>query len=303
MKHVSETAILKRYSQPPGDPPDNTKQETSGSISVFPSSPLDMPPETFKNALKRREENHQVLIQWIKKNLKPDIDYGRSHIEENCKYARAGVSHLCSDFTHMSMITLWKSGAEKILRLLGLSVHFPNVHQYELGAVHRQEIQTVILKCELRTSNGTVVAEGTGARHVNQDGWNLNKSIKMTSKSAMVDATIRVAGLSGIFIKTHRNTLTKLGACNADNRPGTGACNADNRPGTGACNGHNNQQKLTQPQLITQPQKDLILKLAGRLGLTIEALDKRCKDTFGGVLKGLERHCASRLISQLNGQF
>jgi len=290
---------LKGFSRPPGDPPD-TSNAPPGSIAVFPTSPLDMPSETFENALKRREKNHRMLIQWIQKNFKPDIHYGRIHIENNCKYARASAAHLCSDFSHMSMITLWKSGSEKICRLLGLSVHFPNIHQYELACVHRQEIQMVVLKCELRTTNGTAVAEGTGARHIKQDSWKLNTSIKMAAKSAMVDATIRVAGLSGIFIKTHKHTLTKLGDCNKTDMPSTGACKDYNLTSTGVRKKYQNHISI---QYITQRQMDFILKLAGRLGLTIEALNKRCKDSFDNTLKGLERHHASKLISQLNGQF
>ena len=51
--------------------------------------------------------------------------------------------------------------------------------------------------------------EGAGARHLREDNWKLNTSIKMAQKSAMIDATIRVADLTGVFIKTHRNKLKK----------------------------------------------------------------------------------------------
>jgi len=148
LKPIRETEILKRYSAPPGDPPDDSNQPPSGSISLFPSSYLDLPSETFENALKRREKNHRRLIQWIKKNLHPDVDYGRTHVFEQCRYAKAGVPHQCRDLSHMSMLTLWKAGAEKILGVLGLSAHFPNLHQYELAAVHKQEITQVVLKCD-----------------------------------------------------------------------------------------------------------------------------------------------------------
>jgi len=300
LKSIKDSEILKRYSQPPGEPPDTDKPKPSSSIAAFPTAPLDMPTKTFENALKRREKNHRMLIQWIQKNLKPDIHYGRTHIVENCKYARTGAPHLCSDFSHMSMITLWKAGAEKILGALGLSVRFPNVHQYELACVHKQEISTVVLKCELRTSNGTVIAEGSGARHINEDGYSLNKTIKMAGKSAMIDATIRVAGLSGVFIKTHRFTLTKLGDCNKNDIPGMEACHTNNLTSTGLCNQNKGNKNI---KLITQRQKDFILDLAGKLGLTIEDLNKRCLDRFKSELKNLERHYASKFIQQLNEEF
>lgn len=280
LQRLSETETLKRFI-PPEDPPKAT-------ITPFPSSPLDLPTETFQKALERREKNHQVLIQWIKNNLHPDIDYGRTHIFENCKYARSGAPYLCSDFSHFSMLTLWKSGAEKIARLLGLSVHFPNLNQYEIAGLHHQEIQTVVLKCELRTQAGTTVGEGTGARHLKQDGWDLNISIKMACKSAMIDAVIRTAGLTGIFIKTHRHTLK-------NNLPDMGNCNY-NLPSEGSCN-----SRLPEDKPITPKQKDLIQRIAGRRGLTTEGLDKAVQRLFEKDLDSLDRVEASKFINHLNG--
>ena len=286
MKHLSETAILKRYSQPPGEPPDTDKSKPSGSIAVFPTDSMDMPTKTFENTLKRREKNHRMLIQWIQKNLKPDIHYGRCHVDDNCKFAVAGVPHQCRDFSHMSMITLWKAGAEIIIRLLGLTACFPTVHDYELACVHRQEISTVILKCELKTSNGNIIGEGTGSRHIKQDGWNLNKTIKMACKSAMIDATIRVAGLSEIFMKTHRHTLTKLGYV-----PGMGACNNYKLTYQRVCN-------TVPDKAITAKQKQFIQKIAGRKGMTAESLERHVHNLFKKNLNDLNRVEASKFIQQ-----
>jgi hypothetical protein len=289
LKPINESNILKRYSQPPGDPPSNDKQNSSGSISVFPSSPLDMPSETFENALKRRDRNHKRLIQWIQQNLHPDVHYGRQHIFEQCPYARAGVPHQCRNFSHMSMLTLWKGGAEKILGVLGLSVHFPNLYQYELCCVHKQEITQVLLKCELKTVTGKLVAEGTGARHIKQDGWDLNKAIKMTQKSAIIDATIRVADLAGLFIKTHQHTVKyKL--------PHTADCNNDALPPRGLCHSERLEEKP-----ITDKQKHLIQTIAGRKGLTIDSLKTQVQSLFNRDLDNLDRVDASKLIQHLNG--
>src|SRR5690606_15572985 len=43
------------------------------------------------------------------------------------------------------------------------------------------------------------VAEGIGARSVQQDNGDLNKALKMAGKSAHIDATLRMAGLSEVF--------------------------------------------------------------------------------------------------------
>jgi hypothetical protein len=57
----------------------------------------------------------------------------------------------------------------------------------------------VTLICELQTATGTVVAEGRGARHREQDYGDVNKTLKMAQKSAQTDAVLRCAGLSEIF--------------------------------------------------------------------------------------------------------
>ncbi len=294
LKPIKETEILKRYSHPPGDPQGDNKQSPSGSILAFPSNPMEMPEATFESSLKRRETNHKRFIQWIQQNLHPDVHYGRQHVFEQCPYARAGVPHQCRDFSHMSMITLWKAGAEKILGVLGLSVHFPNLQEYVLCCVHKQEITQVLLKCELKTLNGKIVAEGTGARYIKQDDWNLNKAIKMAQKSAVIDATIRCCGLSGVFIKTHRHTLTKLGVCHKNSIPGMSDCNGDGLPRRSVCN--------SQPEKsITDKQKHLILNLAGRNGLTTESLEKESRGLFNKDLGDLDKVEAHRFIQRLNG--
>jgi hypothetical protein len=49
------------------------------------------------------------------------------------------------------------------------------------------------------SADGTVVADGIGARSAEQDYGDLNKALKMACKSAHIDATLRMAGLSEIF--------------------------------------------------------------------------------------------------------
>ncbi|MHB1114852.1 MAG: hypothetical protein ACYC03_16820, partial [Acidovorax defluvii] len=58
---------------------------------------------------------------------------------------------------------------------------------------------TIMLRCELRDAHGHVVAQGVGARQINQDYGDLNKTFKMVAKSAHIDATLRLAGLSEVF--------------------------------------------------------------------------------------------------------
>lgn len=265
---IKDTEVLKRYARSSSDPPNNPSNKRGGTVSAFPYVPLDLPTETFKKSMDKRDKNRKILIQWIQKNLKPEIDYGRIHIIEQCPYAMAGTPNLCPDISHWSMPMLYKAGAERIICALGLHADFPNIRDYELACIHKQEITTVVLSCNLLTSNNTVVATGTGARHIKQYNWNLNTTIKMAVKSALCDAVIRVGGLAGIFAKTHRHTLTKLGYCKRDNIPGIGVWNKHNFTRMSVC-------YSTPEKPITQKQKHLIQTIAGRKGFTTESLGNK----------------------------
>lgn len=284
MNHISEISTIKQFTKPP-----ETKQPDTRNISTFPTSPLDMPPTTFENALKNRQENQRKLIQWIKRNLEPDIHYGRVHIAQNCPHAKADAAYLCRDFSHFSGLTLWKAGAEKILTAMGLTAHFPNIGLYEEACLRGLEIKQVLLKCELKTHGGRVVAEGAGARHLRKDNWRLNTSIKMAQKSAMIDATIRVAGLTGIFIKTHRHTLKNKFPRKAD-------CHDYNFPPRVDCRSTHPNEKA-----ITHRQKDFIHKLAGIKGHTTAGLNRLIHERFNKRLDNLNRVEASRFIEHING--
>jgi hypothetical protein len=292
LKPISESNIIKRYSQPPGAPVDEN-QGLSGTISTFPSSPLDVPTATFESNLKRRQENHQKLIAWIRENLHPDIDYGRIHIDETCQYARAGVPYRCRDFSHFSSLTLWKSGAEKILHVLGLSAHYPNLNQYEIACVHKSSITQVILTCQLKNQNARVVGEGAGARHLKQDEWNINKAVKMAMKCALVDAVIRVAGLTGIFVKTQRHAVRYK----VRDRSG---CNHNKLSSEGNCNG-DAHQNIPQEKPITPKQKDCITRVSGIKGFTTESLNRFIQEQFSKALDDLNRVEAHHLIQHING--
>ena len=102
---------------------------------------------------------------------------------------------------------MWKPGAEKICGMLGLIPRFPNLAEYEKAALGAVDVKVIILKCELHTGNGFVAAEGTGARRVDQDRGDINKSLKMAVKSAHIDATLRVAGLSELFTQDIEDML------------------------------------------------------------------------------------------------
>lgn len=171
-----------------------TELPTMDQVSAL--TPFDITPDVFLGALQRRENNRQALLRWIKDNLKEGTDYGRIHVVGKNKCPNP---YNCQNPKHFSKPSLWKPGAEKIAAMLGLIPRYENMHRYEEAAYEGREIKTIILKCSLYGPTGTVVAEGMGARNIQQDYGDINKSLKMAAKSAFIDAVLRVGGLSEIF--------------------------------------------------------------------------------------------------------
>jgi hypothetical protein len=146
-------------------------------------NPMDATPALFREGLDRRKENRDTLMDWIRSALVEGRDFGSIMIR--------GLK---------SKPTLLKPGAEKIAGMLGLIPRFPNLKEYEESAISGNDIDLIILKCELHNQLGEVVGEGVGARSTErQDNGDLNKALKMASKSAMIDATLRCAGISEVF--------------------------------------------------------------------------------------------------------
>lgn len=151
-------------------------------LAVVATNPLDIPAADFSAALERRGANRKALMAWVREALKAGTDYGTIQIG-----GRA------------SKESLWKPGAEKICGMLGLRAIFPTLPDYEKAAIAGQEINHIILRCHLLDSGGNIVADGVGARSVEKERGDLNKALKMAEKSALIDATLRCAGLSEIF--------------------------------------------------------------------------------------------------------
>lgn len=155
--------------------------ETAPNVELS-TNPLDMEPEQFNAGLDRRKQNREALMDWVKSSLVMDVDFGSIMIGGR-----------------KSRPSLLKPGAEKICGMLGMTPTFPNLPEYEAVVLGGGEINQIILRCELVSGKGQVVAEGVGARSVKQDSGDLNKALKMCLKSAQIDATLRCAGLSEVF--------------------------------------------------------------------------------------------------------
>lgn len=159
-------------------------------------SAFDVRPQSFKAGLERRKKNREALIEWISSALVEGTDWGRIHVvkRDQCPDGR-----YCQNPYHFSKPSLWKAGAEKIAGMLGLRVTWPTLVDYERLLLEGKEITQIILRCELLSSAGVVIAEGIGARNLRADGGDLNKALKMAKKSGFIDAVLNVGGLSEVF--------------------------------------------------------------------------------------------------------
>jgi hypothetical protein len=186
-------------------------------------NPLDMPAAQFQAGLDRRGANRKALIQWVRGELVENVDFGRIEIRGR-----------------LSKPSLYKPGAEKICGMLGVIATFPTLHDYEERILQGESLDQLLIRCELLNNMGQVVATGAGSRSVTQDGGDLNKALKMCLKSAMIDATLRLGGLSEVFTQDIEDMPREAVA--GDDRP-----RQDAEPGTVPFGKHRGQQWAEVP--------------------------------------------------------
>ena len=154
----------------------------NSNVIAFSNNPLDCPVNDFESLIDKRQSNRMALIHWVKNYLVEGTDFG------SIKTKRG-----------LSKPSLWKAGAEKINTILSVSASFPSYVDYEQAALTKTTLEQIVIRCELINSQQMIVASGIGARSLKQDYNDLNKALKMASKSAYIDATLKLAGLSDIF--------------------------------------------------------------------------------------------------------
>lgn len=171
-------------------------KDQESQLAVIPANPLDLPATTFQEGLDRRKQNRAALMAWIRDALVDGSDFGRVHLANR---SRCRDSRTCQNPSHFSKASLFKPGAEKICGMLGVTVRYPSLPEYEKAALTGTNLNQIIIRCEIVDGSGRVIADGVGARIVSQDNGDINKSLKMAEKSAHIDATLRMAGLSEVF--------------------------------------------------------------------------------------------------------
>jgi arsenate reductase-like glutaredoxin family protein len=172
------------------------KVKSEQDLAVISANPLDLPAETFQAGLDRRKQNRSSLMAWIREALIEGSDFGKIHVVGRNK-CQAGKH--CQNPNHFSKPSLFKPGAEKICGMLGVTVRYPTLADYEQTALSGTQLTQIIIRCEIVDGSNRIIADGVGARLLSQDNGDINKSLKMAEKSAHIDATLRMAGLSEIF--------------------------------------------------------------------------------------------------------
>lgn len=258
-----------------------------------PASPLDLPAEVFRAGLDRRRENRQALMEWVRSALVEGSDYGRIHVVSKNKCPHG---NRCQNPAHFSKPSLFKPGAEKICGMLGVTVHFPTLHDYEQAALHGVQLHHIIIRCELHDAAGRVVADGVGARSLKQDYGDINKALKMSEKSAHIDATLRMAGLSEVFTQDIEDmAITEIPAGKSAGAPSPHPpAPADDPSDSGPVSAGENGALISKAQHIRLEAR------INELGLNRERVKAWVERAWGVLhLNELPRSCYPKLLGRM----
>lgn len=245
-------------------------------------SPLDLPAEQFRSGLTRRKENRAALMEWVRGALVEGVDYGRIHVVGKSK---CRLGNRCQNPAHFSKPSLFKPGAEKICGMLGVTVHYPTLADYEQAALGGVRLHQVIIRCEIQDAAGRVVADGVGARALEQDYGDLNKALKMAEKSAHIDATLRMAGLSEVFTQDLEDMIP------ATNSPQTGkpAASSPPSPQAGDPSGSGPVPSGKNGTTITEAQRKRLEARIAELGLDRERVKAWVNKASKGRIENFDR--------------
>lgn len=190
-------------------------------VKVF--NPLDHDPIQFKAALVNRQDNYDALRDHLRGVLVPGEDFGKIHVAKRSDCPDGQWK--CTQRSHWSKDTLFDSGGDKILGLLGLGIAYPDIDDYRKAALNGVRIADVIMNAKVINNAGLPISEGSGAASVEQEGKSLNNAIKKAQKRARLDAINRLPGVSALF---------EDAAWVASIAPPKGGTAAPQRHGTGA---------------------------------------------------------------------
>ena len=175
---AKEKALPKDGQAKPEQEEDKEIKDTSRAIARS----VVTTPDDVQKQVDNTEKMAAILGDFIKRNLKPGIDYG---IIEYRK--KDGTQVRTKPFLH-------KPGSEKFAMLFNHRPKFLWIKQdFDKGIF--------AAKCVLiNRKNEEIVGEGYGAARVSEKtSWTENEAMKMACKRAQIDAALRTYGLSEHF--------------------------------------------------------------------------------------------------------
>lgn len=189
----------------------------------LPSAPIGtlMDPDVLRAGLARLAENKKIIDEFVRSQLKEDVDYGRIHISSNCQNRYNPKD--CKIAGHFSKPNLFKPGQEKIFALFGIT-----------GKIQRDDVTLTMFEnkkglvayiCEM-WKDGLLIGEGRGAADISEkNGWTVNSCVKIAEKRARMDACLTL-GFSEYFTQDMED-----GAIDASGAPVNAApARRDSRP-------------------------------------------------------------------------
>lgn len=186
--------------------PESTMASPQAEENRRPSHPLadlrhaamSVPIERITELLGDYMGRRTAFREWLVQQLVQGIHYG---VAPGCE-PRGEVNPL--QWRHKP--SLYKAGAEFICDLMNVRGKYAAdmAASQQLGEEQPGNKQIApryfVYKCELISrSTKEVLGEGTGARQLGQKGGDVNNSVKMAQKNALVAAVINVYSLSDLF--------------------------------------------------------------------------------------------------------
>jgi hypothetical protein len=136
-------------------------------------------PERMKENLELNGQRLAVVHDFVKEHFRPRIDFGRPYDGSKKK-------------------TLLKPGAERVCKLFNTTARWRR--DTDTWEMLGKPSHTVCYLCEIvDNATGEVIGEGRGAETVGNKKRDINKSIKIAEKCALIDAVLYTFGLSERF--------------------------------------------------------------------------------------------------------
>lgn len=173
------------------------RDDNAGAVKVF--NPLDAEPVSFKQQLENRQENYDALKMHLRGELVPGKDFARLHIASKQKCPEWWNCSPEIEPRHWSDWQLLAPGADKVLGILGLGVHYPDLKDYKRAVLQGHRLEDVIVDCQILGHAEQVIAEGAGACSREEMDGKLNNAIKRACKRARLDAVHRLPVVSALF--------------------------------------------------------------------------------------------------------